>query len=278
MPLHLNAIMTERAQNAFMTWLLESVNEYDVLTASEDKRILLLTRYMREAGSERAIGKYVTTELIDSERKVLELIDLDITLLNDTAVPIRFLKRLPMSSDANEYYDASTKESEQHFQLETVNRHTVLFEVEGSVQNVYLSAFPFKLSLHDNMDALNASLGLAGERRIGNTAYKVRGLSDTFLAPGGAVNPDVKEDETFSFVIGTVRSHRDVSIRSNTGTIRFSILWLDTALGLLPTAASPSVFNLSGLAVGKAVAMCADIKADFVYMDYPKQNTARDTV
>lgn len=57
-----------------------------------------------------------------------------------------------------------------------------------------------------------------------------------------------------------------------------STLFLETALGLLPTAASGEVFSLNGLAVGKAVAMCADIKADFVHMDYPKRNTPRSTV
>lgn len=270
MPLHLNAIMTETIQNSFIAWLLQSVNDYDTLTVSEDKRILLLTRYMRDADSESAIGKYVTTELIDNERKALQVMDLDITLLNDNAVPIRFLKRLPMSSDANEYYDARTEESEQHFQLETVNRHTVPFELEGTVQNVYLSAFPFKLSLYDDMDALNLALGFGKTVRIGSDEWK-NNLSDTFLAPGNAVNPDVKDDETYSLVIGTVRSHRDVSIRSSIGTIRFTILWLDTALGLLPTAASREVFDLGGLAVGKAVTMCADIKADFVHRQYPER-------
>ena len=269
MPLHLNSIMSESNRIVFMQELPRWLNDCKDVFVSMDRRIFHLTKFMLDEKRKKNIGKYVFTILKDERNKSLNIIDIDLTLFSDNAVPVKFLERLSMSSDANEYYNAETLGTGQHFQLETVNRHTVSSNLEGAVQNVHLSAFPFKLGLYDTMDDFNASIGFDKEVQVGNTDLKVGGLSDMFLAPGNAVNPNVKDDETFSFVIGAVKSFRDVSIQLNHSTAGFTIILLETALGLLPTAASREIFDIKNLHTGKIVAMCADIKADFVKMKYP---------
>ena len=71
------------------------------------------------------------------------------------------------------------------------------------------------------------------------------------------------ENEVYSFLIGKIKSFRDVEIRFDRHSIPFVIAQIDTALGLLPTAMGRDVFDLTKLAPGTIIAMYADIKVDF---------------
>ena len=123
MPLHLNAL-TNNDQDGFLAHLLQNgLDHADNVIVSEDKRILHIANDMQDAVSGERIGKFVFTLLKDEARKALEIIDADITLDSAEATELRFLEKLPQSSDANEYYDVETVDNEIHLQIETVNHN-----------------------------------------------------------------------------------------------------------------------------------------------------------
>lgn len=259
--------MSENDRVAFVKGLWQMINESESVYATADKRLLHSVRFLFDEKRKDCIGKTVFT--VENNGKALNIIDLDLTLNSESAIPIRFLERLPLSSEANEYYNAETIEQRRGFQLETVNRHTLPFDIEGTVQNVYVSAFPFKLNVYDDMDELNAELGFAKGVRVGKTDLIVHGYSPMFLGSGESLGNTEEADEPFSFVIGNVKSFREVSVRFVDYAVRFYIIYLETALGLLPVAANDEYFDLRKLNEGKVVAMFAAIKADFVKDRYP---------
>ncbi len=263
MPLHFGSITNDSQNPDLLASLLQEVNNCETVLASADKQYLHLGQDIFDLRSRDKIGQFVFTLHINNERKALETLDLDITLSGGQTVDLRFLRLLPDSSDANEYYDAETADDEQHLQIETVNRHIIDADILDKVHTVRASAFPFSLSVYDDMDAFNAWAGFKTEVAVKGTDFKVGGLSSRFIAPGNAMNPNVKDDETYSFVFGTVTAYRDVSITVGQTQLSFIAAQLDTALGILPTAMSREVFDLDKLAVGKVIAMKADIKADF---------------
>lgn len=263
MPFHFQSITRDSEDGGLLAYLLKNgLDDTDGVLASEDKRFLHIMRIMRDAPSGDRIGKIVFTLFIDNEEKTLRILDVDITLDGGGETALTFLNKLPDSSDANEYYDVVVVEGEQHIQIETVNRHIINQELLETTHKVRASAFPFRLTVFDSMDALNESLGLK-DLRVGKTDMKVGGLAPTFAAPASIIQNEDYAGEVFSFLVGTVKSVRDVSVDFGERTLAFAIVMLDSALGLLPTAMGRDVFDLSGLAPGKVIAMYADIKADF---------------
>lgn len=263
MPLHLDAL-TNNDQDGFLAYLLQNgLDHAESTIASEDKRILHLANPMRDASSGERIGKFVFTLLIDDAHRAFEVIDIDITLDSAEATELCFLNKLPQSSDANEYYDVETTDNGIHLQIETVNRHFLPGDIVGTVQRVCACAFPFRLTVYDDMDALNEAVGLKKTVKINGTDMSVGGLSSNFAAPGSLGGTGGSESDPFSFMVGIVRDIQDVSVGFGERTLSFAIVQLESALGLLPTAMGRDVFELDKLALGKPVMMYADVKADF---------------
>lgn len=263
MPLHFGSITKDSQNPNLLASLLQEVNNYDTMAASADKKYLHLAKDIFDRKSRDKLGQFVFTLHVNEERKALEALDLDIVLSGGQMVDLRFLKLRPDSSDANEYYDAEIADDLGHLQIETVNRHIIDGTILDSVRAVRVSAFPFSLTVYDDMDAFNVWAGFKTEVTVKGTDYKVGGYSNRFIAPGNALSPNVKDDETYSFVVGTVKSYRDVEINVGMTSLPFVIAQLDTALGVLPTAMSREVFALDKLTAGKVIVMKADIKADF---------------
>lgn len=262
MPVHLGAITKDSPGSSLLSYLLRGgLDKADVVTVSKDKMFSHATYYMRDVATGDRIGKFVFTLQWGEKRKAWQVLDLDITLDSEEPVELHFLDRLSDSSDANEYYDVEAPEG-QRLQIETVNRHSVNSEIVDTTRKIRASAFPFRLTVYDDMDALNEALGFTN-RQIGNTDMTVRGLSDTFAAPGSLIQWRDDNGEIFSFVVGIVKSVREVSVFLGERTVAFVIIQLNSALGLLPVAAGREVFDLGGLAPGCAITMYADIKADF---------------
>ena len=69
-------------------------------------------------------------------------------------------------------------------------------------------------------------------------------------------------EDCFSFLFGTVQSVRPTELQLGEEYVRFLIVELDTAFGLLPTAMSETIFDLEKLVPGAVVVMYASIKAD----------------
>lgn len=274
MPLHFEAITHDSKNSVALAWLLQNgMNEYDSIFVSQDQQYFHMQASVRDVLSQEEIGKMVYTIKRDVRRKVLEILDLDFILLSSEYTALKFLSRRNGSSDANEYYDVETTSEGQHLEVETVNRHTVPDEsIEGCERKVRISIFPFELSIYQDIDAFNKWAGFSEEKEIGSTGFKVRGYSETFAMPGGSLKEE-KDDESYSFLLGRVKSYRDVRVSFGEATWDFVIANVLTALGTVPVAMGREVFDLSMLAPEAIVAMNADVKADlskpedFTYSD-----------
>ena len=262
MPLHLQSITKDDQRPEYLADLLTMAGESpDELFVSED-RYILSRFFLNDEVSQTPFGSIVFTMKVDDENKALMIIDLDIVLSNENRTSLRFLALRNGSSDANEYYDAETEEDNAHLELETVCRHIVRDEqLVDSCRDVSISAFPFQLTVHENIDAYNKWAGFGKGIKVRDTEYTVHGFSPHFMMPGGTLGAE-KEEESFSYLLGTVRSWRDVRWKIGENALDFTVVWLDTALGEIPAAMSREVFDLTELKAGAIIAMNAYIKAD----------------
>ena len=264
MPLHLDALTDLELTDEMIFALVNQDNDdYKQSGTSKDKRIILMANPLIDLTTKEKIGKFVFTFEIYQRTKQLMLIDIDITLDSPQPIKLDFIERLPMSSLANEYYLVSVGDEGPHLQIETVNRHAVELEnLEDTTQAVYISAFPFSLSIYDDLDELNDSLGMKKTVVIAGEEYKLTGFDLNFMGTGDAFG--AKEGETFTFLVGTIVSYRIVRIDIVENIVDFVLAEVSTALGTIPCAISRSAFDLKKLSTGKVLAMKADIKADFL--------------
>lgn len=273
MPLHLDSIIKSDTTEIF-SWILQhELNKCEDACASDNKYYIHTSKLIYDKKTGKPFGKFVFTLKNNEEQKALEVLDADIVLDNDECVELKFYEKLKQSSDANEYYNVETVEENHHFQIETVNRYFVNSDIVNQTYKVSLSAFPFELTIYDSIDSFNNKMGFSSDINVANTGMRVSGFSETFTAPSDLFKTNTNSDETFSFIIGKVKSFKDVSIQLNNETINFVITFIETGAGNMPVAMSRDVFDLSNLNVGRIVAMRADVKADFktyqsMNMDY----------
>ena len=99
----------------------------------------------------------------------------------------------------------------------------------------------------------------------------VHGLGTTFIAPGSVLGGQANDDETpWSFVVGVVEAFSDITIAFGENKHEAYIIYLNTAIGILPTLAGKEMFDMQGLSKGKIIGMNAYLKANFVKDKYPK--------
>ncbi len=263
MPIHLQSITSKGDDSELFAALLQGALDHsDAAVVSNDQQYLQIAQFITDTISGERIGKLVTTMFRSDQEKELRILDIDIVIDSAKPIRIKFVKKLPPSSDANEYYDVETIPEEQHLQVETVNRYFIERDIENTEQTVRACAFPFKLSVYENVDAMNEALGFK-PKRIDELDMTIGGLSNTFTAPAGILTHEGDEGEIYTFLVGTVQSFRDVEISFDRFRIPFVIVQLETALGLLPTAVGRDVFEIETITSGKVIAMKADIKVDF---------------
>lgn len=262
MPLHLQSIKDDDQIPRHMTDLLMICRQDpDEFFMAEDKYIH--TRFaLTDELTGDPFGKLVFTMKNDDEQKHIEIIDVDITLDNEKRTAVHILALRAGSSDANEYYDAMTEDDEAHFELETVSRHIIREPLENTVRNVSISAFPFQATIYEDIEAFNRWAGFGKEINVKGLDYKVHGYSERFIMPGGTFSSKKEDDETYTFLLGTVKSWKEVRWSLGEDTLDFIIVRLDTALGVIPAAMGREVFDLSLLKEGAIIAMNADIKAE----------------
>ena len=276
MPLHLESILSSKDENdkkresEVLTAILQKdIYVNDLVFATKDGAKVILTKNLINELNNKIIGKIVFTLSSNKEEKTLEVLDVDITLSNDNPVELCFDELLDGSSDANEYYEVYTP-YDIHFQIETVNRYTVEDEsLLDKTKSVFLSAFPFKLDIYNNIDEYNEKTGLKDinveeclkDIDIKDLSSYTIGFSEEFAAPGYAIK-DCKD--ICSFVIGKVISFEDVNVKFGDILCPFVIIKISTAFGIIPIAASRKCFDLTNLSVDKIIVMLADIKADFI--------------
>lgn len=270
MPVHFNSIINEYDNDSInlKSLLLAGIIENDLDNAdnvygSKNKKKFTATKYIIDNDNNEKIGKSVITIMVNHKKKINEILDIDLTLLNESYVQLFFDEKLIESTEANEYYDVHTIDNEVHFQIETVNRCTVEEEnIVDTIQKVYLSAFPFKLSIFNTIDDFNKEYGFAKPIKIRDTELEVHGYSEEMVGVGGFFTENM--DEICSFIIGKIISFDDINAIIGGIKLSFTIIRIRTAFGIIPVAASRDVFDLSNMSKGKVLAMLADIKADFI--------------
>lgn len=262
MPLHLGAITNNSEKSSLLAAILqEKLDQANAVFVDPTRTYIHLSSDIHDLISNETIGKFVYTMKVGE--KAIEILDIDIIWSNPIAADVHFLNLREGSSDSNEYYDAETVDTEQHFQLETVSRHIIGdAALEESNRKVYVSAFPFELTVFENIDALNLFFGFDHVIRIGDTDMQVGGLSETFLAPGSVLRGGEAQNESYSFVVGTVKVCREVLIELGNAKLGFVLAQVETGLGTIPVSMGRDVFDLKNLKAGCLIAMNADIKAD----------------
>lgn len=263
MPLHLNSITNDSQNSSMLAWILqEAVGECDSVFVSPDGLYFHIQRNITDVITNNVIGRLVYTIKRDDERRALAVLGLDIVLDNNSPSRIHFLNLREGSSDSNEYYDIETEEDEQHLEIETVNRHVISEEILNTERDVFVSVFPFELSVYENIAAFNKWAGFSKPIRVGDTDLEVWGFSEKFTMPGGMLNSNKKDDENYSFLIGKVETYLDVTIQFGEFRLPFVLAQVDTALGIVPIAMGREVFDLTNLKEGCIVSMNAYVKAD----------------
>ncbi len=263
MPVHLDSIINEsdEIQYKLLDGILSNdLENPDSVCFSEDKRKFAVTKYFLNNKKEK-IGKTVVTFMTNSEQTAHELLDIDLTLLSNKPIKLLFEKRLEASSEANEYYDVIG--DEKHFQIETVNRCNLHKEmIEGTEEEVYVSAFPFQLDVFDSVDGFNKKVGLDKPIKTGGFELEIQGFAEDFVGVGGVFLDNL--DVICSVMIGIVESFEDMTVNIGGNEFEVVLIQLKTGIGIIPVIASRKVFDLTGLDKGKTIVMIADIKADFV--------------
>lgn len=263
MPVHLNSFVPEEKNvNVFAALLSgDYLDRPETIYMSEDQKYLHMGTPLCDAVTETPIGDVVFT--IEIKEKALEILDVDLTLRGSEPVKLRFDKQYPWSSDSNEYWFAFTDENDQAVEVETVYRYAVHMNLQDTVQPVCASAFPFRVEVFEDLQAASKAYGFDHPIKVPALGddFEVSLYSPTFSSPGSMFRKEGSE-ESFSFLFGTVQSIRPAELQLGEERIRFLIVDLDTAFGILPTAMSEETFDLQNLVPGAVVVMYADIKAD----------------
>ena len=165
MPLHFESFVPNKKEELNKKLLSDILTKYvespDNVVASQDKRKILATSYLKDVNTKNDVGKVVTTLIV--KEKNIEIVDSDIVLLSDNKVKLHFEIKLKESSESNEYYIVKDLVNQFQFDIETVNRYCINGELENKDHEAYLSAFPFKLNIYKNEKEMNKDLGF-GEK------------------------------------------------------------------------------------------------------------------
>ena len=263
MPLRLDSITSSRDNSNLIARMMHiGTKEFDSIYATPDKRFILMKKTLIDCLSRDPIGEMVLTLRVAEKEKQLQFLDMDIILLNDIDCRVRFLELKEDSSDANEYYEIETVDEGSHLIVETVNRHTEAQDLVDTERNVGISMFPFHIGVFKDMKEVNRWAEIPEFMESGIPGYQIAGLSDRFCMPGGMMNAKTEKDGSYSFVIGKVKSFRDVMLDFDGDRLPFVLAKVDTAAGVVPVAMGRDVFDLSKLTIGCIVAMDTVVKVD----------------
>lgn len=267
MPVHFNSFIADKEEELknklFSSIVTKYTQDAEDVYASDDKKKIHMSNFIREVTTNEIMGKVVITLIVNDEVHELQIVDVDITLKNDNISTLQFENKLDPSSEANEYWDVISEDG-AHFQIETVNRYSLNKDtIVNTNQKVSLSVFPFQLDLYENEDELNKALGFEKPVQVADTGMMVKGFSSKMMAVGGVFTG--KFNEPCSFIIGEIEYYRDVTLNIADVNIDFTIVYINTAIGIMPVATNRKNFKLDQLKKGNLLATLADVKADFKF-------------
>ena len=266
MPVHFNSFVADKEEDLKTKLFANIVSKYtkdaDDIIVSDDNKNIHMTSYFKDIKTGKNIGKVVITLILNEEEKELQIVDTDITILTNNKVKLHFERKLKESSEANEYYEVYSIEDERHFEIETVNRYYIKeHEIEDTDQEVYLSCFPFQLEVFDSLEELDRRFGFTKEEiNIPGIGKQVLGMAPDMMAVGSLMTG---KDEPCSFIIGKILNYRDVEANIADTIVKFKIIDLQTAVGIIPVAVNEENFDLSKIDKDKLICILADVKADF---------------
>ena len=261
MPVHFDSIMEneEKENSVFLGIVKKDLDNPSDVFINGTKEIIIITKDIFNKDDMEIIGKEVITTKLSHEDECFEILDVDLTLFNENKITLEFDSKLEESSVSNEYYDVHTIDNDVHFQIETVNRYKVEDKViVNTKKDVYLSVFPFVLSIFNTMKEVNKALGILKPIKVKDLDLDVTGYSEEFVGCG-----DVFVGHISSVIVGRVVSFSSVNAVIGEEEVSFTIIKVKTALGIIPVAASKDVFDLSNLKKDKLIVMIANVKADF---------------
>ena len=262
MPLHFQSYLPdgedEKRNEILSNILTKDIEKPDDVYVSEDKKSFHITKHFTNRDTNEKIGKIIIS--IKERETTNEIIDVDITLNNENPCEVEFVEKLDESSEATEYYQVAI--DEKRFEIETAN-HFILEgkEILSKELDVHLSVFPFHLNVYNSMQEINSFLGFTKPINAGVTEMKITGFAKDFLGVGSAISKQIHEP--CSFIIGEVKSFKDIVAIIGDVEVPMTIIQLETGMGLVPVVTSRMQFNLSNLSEGKMIMMFADVKADF---------------
>ena len=261
MPVHLNSIVnSEKIENVFSNIISKDFAKIEAVFVTEDKLKCNGIKNIIDKNINEAIGRITYTIKTNEKEGCNELIDSDITLLNDNLVELNFEDKYKESSDANEYYQVSSVGG-IHFEVETVGRYRISNDIEGTKQKVYLSAFPFQMNLYNTVDELNKDMGFEKPIQTPIKNLSAHGYSTTFMGCGSMIT---KNNEPSSLIIGVIESYRDITTLFGNVEVSFTIINLKTGVGIIPVAVSKDIFNLTNIDNNRIVMMLCNLKAEFI--------------
>lgn len=263
MPLHLESFIPEGKSENTLSVMVEGVRTADPLYISSDETVVHSKKRMKDAITGEEFGSIIYTLKIERPIEKLSIIDIDVVIDNDNKTRLKILNKLPGSSEANEYYDAEVIDQGGHFQLETVNRNACKDNIVDTEQEVFISAFPFSVEIHNDMEEFNRESGLEKDITIGDKQLRCNGFADDFMAPASLFHMGTDSNETYTYFFSKVLKIREVETEDFGDKVSFLIVDVDSGMGVIPVVMSRDCFDLDELAVGKVLEVKADIKADF---------------
>ncbi len=264
MPVHFNSFIPDKEEkfktDLFANMITKYTETADDIFVSDDKKQIHMTSYFKNSKTGENEGKVVITLIVRED--AINVVDTDITLLSKNKVKLNFETKLEESSESNEYYEVFDLENERHFEIETVNRYSLKQDnIEGTVQEVYLSCFPFQMDLFDSQEELDKRFGLSKEIDVPGLGKQRFSMGSDFIAVGGAMFQSIKEP--CSFIIGKIIDYRDVEVIMADIKVNFTIIDLETGVGVIPVAVHERNFDIRKIAKEKLIGMLTDVKADF---------------
>lgn len=254
MPLHIGSFVEEKKSKKILAEILTLCSKTQNPISPDG--IHFHTEYPLVEKNGKKIGKIVFTfDIADGH---LNLIDGDIVGLPEKPTKLYFEHKLTKAGMTNEYYNVITEQNGFNFQIETVNRFFIKNKIEGTSQDVYLSAFPFVVEIYDDIYSFNKAHEF-GVVKLKN-GKTIHGFSKDYMCPNMHESND---NNPHSFILATVNEIEDIELKINMVTIKFKIIRLKTGAGIIPTFVSEKVFDLRELEEGKLLAVSANIKADF---------------
>ncbi len=240
----------------------------EVSFISKGGEFIMLESPLKDHIANQDFGLIAT--LLKVEDDSLKLFDCDLTI-GAKPSKLHLLERLPASGPANEHYLAEAAEFHTPpFVIETVNRYAVWDEVlVGKTVDVGLSAFPFKIVVHDDIDSFNKQFDIFPIETKNGT---VSGFTEDFVAP-----KDLESTSPYTFFLGKVLDIKNVKAKFIYNKINLSIIYVDCFLGVLKVVAGKDKFALDNLEKGKLLEISADIKADFGVCPSPEALIKKET-